>query len=500
MISTVNLMSRHYNETFKDSREYWFSYPRRRKGDYFEMKRLILLILILLSLPVHAFSMSEEFLSFGRFGKATLYRESQHPSQVVLFISGDGGWNKGVIDMAKALVSMDAVVVGIDITHYLKELRTSSEECSYPASDFEMLSKFIQKKLDFPNYVLPVLVGYSSGSTLVYATLVQAPPNTFKGAISLGFCPDLPLSKPLCRGYGLEWETDPNGKGYTFLPASNLQTPWIAFQGTIDQVCDAAAVESYVKQVKGAAIVLLPKVGHGFAVQQNWMPQFRQAFKKLVEKNKIDRSSSSNELKDLPLVEVVSKDTSRDLMAVIISGDGGWAGIDRDLGNTLSDQGVSVVGLNSLRYFWTPRTPDGSAMDLERILRYYLGAWKKGKAILIGYSLGADVLPFMVSRLSQETLSRVQGIALLGPSDVVDFEFHMTDWLGISDGKKGYSVLAEVEKLKGVKIFCFYGEEEKNSLCKKLDANYEKIVPLKGGHHFGGDYKAIAGTILNDLK
>jgi len=464
------------------------------------MKRLILGIFILLLLPTHAFSTSEEFLSFGRFGKVTLYRESQFPSQVVLFISGDGGWNKGVIDMAKALASLDAVVVGIDITHYLKELRISSEKCNYPAADFEMLSKFIQKKLDFPNYVPPILVGYSSGATLVYAILVQAPPNTFQGAISLGFCPDLPLSKPLCRGYGLEWKPGPRGRGYSFLPASNLQTPWIAFQGTIDQVCNATAVENYVRQIKEGKIFLLPNVGHGFAVQRNWMPQFRQAFISLVEKHKIDRSSYTDELKDLPLVEVLSKDRSKNLMAVILSGDGGWAGIDRDLGNTLVHQGVSVVGFNSLQYFWTRRTPDESGKDLERILRHYLGVWNKGKAILIGYSLGADVLPFMVHRLPQEILRQVQGVVLLGPSDVVDFEFHLTDWLGVSSDKKGYSVLSEVEKLKGVRVLCFYGEEERHSLCKKLDVDLGKIIPLKGGHHFGGDYEAISETILREVK
>jgi type IV secretory pathway VirJ component len=464
------------------------------------MKRLILGIFILLSLPAHAFSTSEEFLSFGRLGKVTLYRESRHPSQVVLFVSGDGGWNKGVIDMAKALASLGAVVVGIDITHYLKELRISSEKCSYPAADFEMLSKFIQKKLDFPNYVPPILVGYSSGATLVYATLVQAPPNTFHGAISLGFCPDLPLTKPLCRGYGLEWKPGPRGRGYSFLPAPNLQTPWIAFQGTIDQVCNVTSVESYVKQVREGAIVLLPKVGHGFAVQRNWMPQFREVFNNLVERHKIDRSFFSDELKDLPLVEVLPKDPSGNLLAVILSGDGGWAGIDRELGNTLVHQGVSVVGFNSLQYFWTRRTPDGSAKDLERILRHYLDGWKKEKAILVGYSLGADVLPFMVNRLPHEILARVQGVALLGPGDVVDFEFHLTDWLGISSARKGYSVLPEVKKLKGIKILCFYGEEEKESLCNVLGADIGKSIILRGGHHFGGDYEAIAETILEELR
>ena len=462
------------------------------------MRWILLILSILFLMSNQVLWASEEPIHFGRFGQVAVYRGSQHPSQVVLFVSGDGGWNKGVIDMAKALVSLDAVVAGIDITHYLRELSVSSEKCNYPAADFESLSKFIQKKLDFPNYVSPILVGYSSGATLVYATLVQAPPNTFRGAISLGFCPDLPLTKPLCRGSGLEWKPGPRGRGYSFLPASNLQTPWIAFQGTIDQVCNAGDVENYVRHVREGEIVLLPKVGHGFAVQRNWMPQFRQAFKNLVERYEINRSSFVNELEDLPLIEVLPKDQSKGLMAVILSGDGGWAGIDRDLGNEMVRQGVSVVGLNSLEYFWRRRTPDGAAQDLGRILRHYLSAWKKEKAILIGYSLGADVLPFMVNRLPRELLRQVQGVVLLGPSDAVDFEFHLTDWLGASSEKEGYPVLPEVEKLKGVRILCFYGEEESHSLCKKLDVG--KIISLKGGHHFGGDYEAIAGTILKEVK
>jgi len=402
--------------------------------------------------------------------------------------------------MAKALATLDAVVVGIDINHYLKELRISSEKCSYPAADFEMLSKFIQKKLDFPNYLPPILVGYSSGATLVYATLVQAPPNTFQGAISLGFCPDLPLTKPLCRGNGLEWKLGPREKGYSFLPASNLLVPWIAFQGTIDQVCNAAAVENYVKQVGHGEIVLLPKVGHGFAVQRNWMLQFRQAFKRLIETHRIDRSPVGDELKDLPLVEVLPKGPSRNVLAVILSGDGGWAGIDRELGNILAGHGIPVVGLDSLQYFWTRRTPDGAGKDLERILRHYLSIWDKEKAMIIGYSLGADVLPFMVNRLAREVLDHVQVIALLGPGHGVDFEFHVTDWLGGFSRKASLSVLPEVEKLEGRKILCFYGEEEKDSLCKDLDIGLGKNIPLKGGHHFHGDYEAIAETILREVK
>jgi type IV secretory pathway VirJ component len=402
--------------------------------------------------------------------------------------------------MARGLSSLDALVVGIDITSYLKRLAGSDDKCSYCAADFESLSKFVQKKLDFPRYVQPVLVGYSSGATLVYATLVQAPPNTFVGAISLGFCPDLELTNPLCRGHGLEWKPGPRGRGYVFLQATNLQAPWIAFQGAIDQVCPAAATEAYVKQVKNGKIVLLPKVGHGFSVQRNWMPQFKETFTRLVARKKAEKPTSVAALADLPIVEVNASGSVSDLMAVVVSGDGGWAGIDREVADVLAGKGIPVVGLNSLAYFWTKRTPDGSARDLERILDHYLSRWKKEKALLLGYSLGADVLPFMASRLPKELLNRVSLIALLGPARQVDFEFHLTEWLGRPSEETTYPIRPEVEKLKGTRLLCFYGEAETNSLCRDLGPALAKDVAISGGHHFGGNYDAIGETILSEVK
>ena len=162
------------------------------------MKRTVFLVLALALLATNLFARSEDSLRFGRFGKVMLYRQSPTPSHVVLFVSGDGGWNLGVVDMARELASLDALVVGIDIIHYLKQLESSTAKCSYPAADFEALSQFVQKQFNYASYVTPVLVGYSSGATLVYATLVQAPTTTFRGAISLGFCPDLPLTKNFC--------------------------------------------------------------------------------------------------------------------------------------------------------------------------------------------------------------------------------------------------------------------------------------------------------------
>jgi type IV secretory pathway VirJ component len=444
----------------------------------------------------------ERTLAFGRFGTVYLYFESPRPSRVVLFVSGDGGWNLGVVDMARSLASLDALVIGIDIVHYLQELAGGSEPCGYPAGDFEQLSQFVQKELNFPDYISPVLVGYSSGATLIYAILVQAPSTTFRGGLSLGFCPDLTLDKPLCRGSGLEWNRGKRPTEYIFQPASTLEVPWAVLQGEIDRVCDPALTERYVKQVKKGDIIALPKVGHGFAVQRNWMPQFREAFKHIFQEEQPPPEIPIENLAGLPLIEVPSQTGSSDFLAVHLTGDGGWGVTDKGLSGELAKQGIPVVGLNSLKYFWTRRTPNSASQDLARILNRYTEYWRKRRVILIGYSLGADVLPFMFNRLPAELQEKVASVVLLGPSPTVEFEFHVTDWLGKSPGRRALPVLPEVEKITKAEIICFYGEEDKENICGEIDPKvvHVKVISLPTGHRFGRDFGPIAEAILSELK
>jgi type IV secretory pathway VirJ component len=465
--------------------------------------RIVLLFLAITALRFDTPRALEETTEFGQFGAIHLYHNSPAPPRVVLFVSGDGGWNLGVIDMARALASLDALVVGIDVTHFLSMLEKSDEECVYPASDFELLSKFVQKKLDFPDYVTPVLVGYSSGATLVYAALVQAPSNTFLGAISLGFCPSIKLTKKLCPGYGLESAWDSHGKGQNLLPATTLERPWIALQGTIDQVCAPSVAQEYVGKVKNGEIVMLPKVGHGFSVQKNWMPQFKQAFEALLGRGDEAASEapvSVAELRDLPLAEVPAIAGASDAMAVFLSGDGGWSITERTLSDRLSEEGIPVVGLNSLRYFWVKRTPDSAARDLERIIDAYRAAWAKSKIILIGYSSGASVLPFMANRLTGDVRALVTEVVLLGPEKITDFEFHFLDWLTTRTRPTSLPVLPEVEKLRGVKVICIYGAREGDSLCPDLPAGLATTIERPGGHLIGFNIESIAKEILGSIE
>jgi type IV secretory pathway VirJ component len=453
----------------------------------------------------------ESTLDVGRFGTVHLYQPSSRPSRVALFVSGDGGWNRGVVDMARMLERRDTLVVGINIRHYLRALADEAGTCAYPAADFESLSQAVQKRLGMPAYQPPALIGYSSGATLVYAVLAEAPANTFRGAVALGFCPDLDLPKALCKGNGLEFDVPaakpgarkrPNGAitTYVFRPATHLEGKFVALQGENDKVCDPPATERWVHQVPGADVVMLPSVGHGFSVPSRWQGAFEREVNELFGQQaeatpRAAAPSSPEGVEDLPLVELPARGEHQPELAVLLSGDGGWAGIDRDVGGALANAGVPVVGWNSLQYYWHARTPDAAAADLGRILRHYLTAWHEEHALLIGYSFGADVLPFLVARLPADLRARVSLVTLLGPSHEATFEFHVADWLHAGGGA-GEATLPELEKLRGMHLLCVYGEKESDSLCRDLPTGLARLLPTAGSHHFGGDYQTLAAAVL----
>jgi type IV secretory pathway VirJ component len=452
---------------------------------------------------------NEPTLTFGPFGTVTLYGDEHTAKHVVLFVSGDGGWNLGVVDMARALAQLDSLVVGINIRAYLRDLAARNEKCSYPAADFEALSQFVQKKLGRPSYTRPVLVGYSSGATLVYAMQVQAPPDTFAGALSLGFCPDLQVAHPFCKGHGLEQDPGKRG-GVIFRSTETLETPWYALQGARDKICDPPATRDFVARTPNGHIVWLDSVGHGFAKQGAWMPQFRKAFASMVKREPGATAAvaatetpatgaaagarPASAVSDLPLIELPTTG-SGDLLAVVLSGDGGWAGLDKEVGGALVAQGIPVVGWDSLEYYWRPRTPEGAGADLARILEHYLATWKRERVVLIGYSFGAEVAAFLADRLPPEMRARLALVALLGPSKSAQFEFHVTEWLG-STATDSRPVVPEIAKLQGLPVLCLFGSDEKDSICRTLDRAVATPIELGGGHHFGGNYAAVAKQIL----
>jgi len=200
---------------------------------------------------------------------------------------------------------------------------------------------------------------------------------------------------------------------------------------------------------------------------------------------------------DLPLVTLPANHPPHGTFAVMLTGDGGWRRIDVRVTDRFREAGVPVVGFRTNTYFDKRKTAEESACALERVIRYYKLHWKCDRVMLIGYSRGADILPFMASRLPQDLRASTSVIALLGLEPSIDFRYHAS-WIPFYHPKETqYPVKPELEKLRGTHILCVYGEKEKDTLCRALDPQLATAVREPGSHHFAGRYNNIADVILD---
>lgn len=196
----------------------------------------------------------------------------------------------------------------------------------------------------------------------------------------------------------------------------------------------------------------------------------------------------------LPLVEVPVA-APGEQFAVVVTGDGGWRKIDASIADRLRRRGIPTVGLDSAAYYRTRRSPEESAAALESIVREYSAKWHRPKAVVIGFSRGADVLPFMINRLPADVRATIAVIAVLGPEPLIDFRFHPW-WDIFHRAEPQVPVEPELARLRGQNVVCVYGTREKDSLCPLLDPDAFTIIAEPGGHHFGGHYAEIVDAIL----
>jgi len=205
---------------------------------------------------------------------------------------------------------------------------------------------------------------------------------------------------------------------------------------------------------------------------------------------------ADDDLSDLPLHVMATKTPPPIALAVVLTGDGGWAGIDRRIAQVLADHDVGVVGLDSRSYLMHGKTPDEAAADIGRIMKHYAVQWSPPRVAIVGYSRGADMAPFIVNRLPADLRQQVALIALLGPAERANFQFHWADMLTETSKPSDPPILPELEHLRGTLVLCVYGKDEKESLCRLADPTAVHVDRRDGRHHFDGDYDAIATEIL----
>ncbi|MBI5520096.1 MAG: virulence factor family protein [Desulfovibrio sp.] len=464
------------------------------------------LFLLLIATPACAKpEKAPEKLNFGVFGDVLIYRNMDQsggePGRAVLLLS-EGAWDARMDKAARTIADMDATVVGIDTSRLLAPLRAKAEGCFYQAWEFEGLSKIVQKTLGYKGYHQPVLAGFGEGAGVAYATFAQAPKEIFAGAIALGFSPRVAINKPFCaaNGYTFDNATSPDGGGISMRPVAKPQGRLVIIQGRNDQRYPLAEAQAFAGQVPGSRVTPIDGAGQDLNDPKLWRAAFREALDQIAPAAKSAGGGAkvlAKSVDDLPLIEVPSK-TPGKTMAVIVTGDGGWAGIDQKIGDIMADHGVSVVGFNSLKYFWNARTPEEMAHDLELTLTHYAAKWGAERFIVVGYSIGADVLPFMTGRMSEATKAKLALVAMLGPGTHADFEFHLSNWLTTENVPEGVPMIPEMAKLSKTPVLLVCGDEEEGTLCQNYQAPNVKSMVVPGGHHFNKEYDHIALAILRE--
>src|SRR5512146_158863 len=130
-----------------------------------------------------------------------------------------------------------------------------------------------------------------------------------------------------------------------------------------------------------------------------------------------------------------------------------------------------------------------------------MAAWQRDSVVLVGYSRGADMAPFIVSRLAEPTRSHLSLVAMIGLADHASFEFHWSDI--VKDTRRGSDlpVAPEVLKIQGTRMLCLYGAHEKNSLCPTFPPSVLTSDQHGGKHSLSGaDGAAVAQRILRELE
>jgi type IV secretory pathway VirJ component len=440
-------------------------------------------------------------LNVARFGKVFIYKQSGLPRNIAIMISGDAGWKYGVLEFAKSFAEKNIVVIGVDILRYYRELRSRKNECYMVAPDFVELATAVERKYNFRGYIPPVIMGYSSGATLVYGILAQARPGTFIGGISLGFCPDIELPKRLCQTNGLIEKVITEGKSYLLQPDSFLGNPWIVLQGKKDKICNFDTVADFVKKTVDAELIAIPETGHDFSRLADFMPQLKEAYNKMITKYLSDQAGnvSTKQFTDTPYNITKEKiPDSNAPIALLFSGDGGWFGFEQSIANKLGNYGIPTIGIDTKKYFWNRKTPEKTASDMAEILIYYAKEWGKTKFIIIGYSQGAEIVPFLVTHFSDALKSKVLSAVMLSPEITTDFEIHITNMIGLGSRQNTYNVIEEINKMQKIPTFCIFGEGEKTPVPDLLKGTSIKISFVPGDHHYKGNAALIVKTMKDN--
>jgi len=172
---------------------------------------------------------------------------------------------------------------------------------------------------------------------------------------------------------------------------------------------------------------------------------------------------------------------------VYFSGNWGWRPIMQDTASHLAANGRYVLGVDSMKYFGKVLDAGEWKRDLATF-RTYLNE-KAGKpadapVILMGFTYGAEMIPYMLNRGGIEGIA---GALLIGPGDTgsVLCRLHLQIDLEIPEEEQ-FDVGRELSDLPSLPIVLIEGTLDENSKAREmlpLVKTPRRYAPIVGGDH-----------------
>ena len=178
-----------------------------------------------------------------------------------------------------------------------------------------------------------------------------------------------------------------------------------------------------------------------------------------------------------------------------ISGDGGFTDFSSSLCNLINKSGYSITFFNSYTYFWNKKTPAQTANDIAAYVEKQCSKRKNQQFILIGYSFGAEIAPFVINNLPDTVKKKLVSTVLLSPSSSTDFEVHVWDMMG-GKKKRSMDVVAEINKMGQQKTTTIFGNKENDFPVSQVKLKNYKNENLPGGHRFEGNTDEVVKTMV----
>ena len=193
----------------------------------------------------------------------------------------------------------------------------------------------------------------------------------------------------------------------------------------------------------------------------------------------------------LPVDTLNSQDVLKPLV-FYITGDGGLNAFSTSFMRQWNSKGYPVVALNAKSYFWKTKQPATAANDVSVLLSDYMKQWHRTEIILVGYSLGADVLSFIQTRLPAGVAANFKHTVLLSPSRTTDFTVHL---FYNSDGS---DVAAEINKLSKP-VLIIFGKEETDTPAANITNKLAAIITVPGDHHYNNQVASLTNEIVKRM-